>query len=499
VDFSDIKIESATTLVAAIWPLSEPACPAIPGFSQSHSVLPLKTYIQETLKRSKTRFSTLQVALYYLVLLKEVMPSCNFTMEQPDNNPYRIALQCGRRMFLTALMLASKYLQDRNYSAKAWSKITGLQVKEINLNEVAFLLAIDWKLHVQETTFERWQNILIKYSNVNMKPYWGAAVMGLKPDLTTSNGFQALITPPPSPPYMEPLVVMPPPEAMVSFRPADMRPMPMSETLDICSSPAASSASRSAMCAAMSIAALSSSQRHFLDAGMVNKSVDYPVQPSLALDTSFTFTLNKFSSSPPSDSSPTSPGSMISDHSSQSSRSSSISLGSSNSPPLQTTLLQRATKNARNYRGKIIDHHRFNEVTVLSSTWDENSSSSGSITASPEVYVELYDEPSPSPSLPSRKRPIRQDSSYDVSHDLAMDDVRSVCDYSDLQQEVRGLLRTLPEDSKQLPLGRYPLPGLTASKRACVDAVAFGSSYVDMKTPHITRPSTGPGMWQGIL
>src|ERR1700760_2855296 len=260
------SIESATTLVAAIWPLSEPACPAIPGFSQSHSVLPLKTYIQETLKRSKTRFSTLQVALYYLILLKEVIPPCNFTMEQPDNNPHRIALQCGRRMFLTALMLASKYLQDRNYSAKAWSKITGLQVKEINLNEIAFLLAIDWKLHVQETTFERWQNILIKYSNINMKAYWGAAVMELKPDLNCPTSIHALLpTPPPSPPFMEPMVTMPAPESWVGLRPMERRSSPLSRTTSVCSTPAVGTASRSAMCAAMSIAALTSSQRNLKD------------------------------------------------------------------------------------------------------------------------------------------------------------------------------------------------------------------------------------------
>jgi hypothetical protein len=36
------------------------------------------------------------------------------------------AKQCGRRMFLAALILSSKSLQDRNYSARAWSKISGL-------------------------------------------------------------------------------------------------------------------------------------------------------------------------------------------------------------------------------------------------------------------------------------------------------------------------------------------------------------------------------------
>ncbi len=66
---------------------------------------------------------------------------------RPTDSPASRALQCGRRMFLAALILASKWLQDRNYSARAWSKISGLQVSEINDNERAFLAAVNWKLH----------------------------------------------------------------------------------------------------------------------------------------------------------------------------------------------------------------------------------------------------------------------------------------------------------------------------------------------------------------
>ena len=85
----------------------------------------MKTFIQETLRRAKTSYSTLQVALYYLILLKDHLPNRDFTQEQPQDEDCR-AMQCGRRMFLSALILASKYLQDRNYSTRAWGKISGL-------------------------------------------------------------------------------------------------------------------------------------------------------------------------------------------------------------------------------------------------------------------------------------------------------------------------------------------------------------------------------------
>jgi hypothetical protein len=130
----------------------------------SKAVLPLRTFIQETLRRSRTSYSTLQVALYYLVLIKPHVPKHDFTMEQPDESLANRVLQCGRRMFLAALILASKYLQDRNYSARAWSKISGLNTQEINQNEMAFLIAVEWKLHIADEVFQRWTEIVLKYT-----------------------------------------------------------------------------------------------------------------------------------------------------------------------------------------------------------------------------------------------------------------------------------------------------------------------------------------------
>jgi len=241
-------------------------------------------------------------------------------------------------------------------------------------------------------------------------------------------------------------------------------------------------ASRGAMCAAMSIAAFSSSQRNCKDAGNLAREM-----APLSVETSFTFNLSKLASSP-SDTSPTSPGSMISDHSSQFSRSSSISSGSSGSPPSsQVNLLQRATLNARNQKA-VSD--RYDQVTVVSSsTWDDCSTTAGSITASPEVYLDLYEE-----TVASRKRPMRP--SFDNSVSIDNTD-RSVYNRSDLQQEVRGMLRTLAEDSEKMhSLRQFALPRLT-SKRACVDATALDLQYTD-STSYI-RPRSGPGMWHGIL
>lgn len=190
--FVECLVDSATQMVEVIWPCSVPHCPQDAG---RPGVLPLRTFIQETLRRSRTSFSTLQVALYYLILIKSHVPRWDFTMEQREDSASSRALQCGRRMFLAALILASKYLQDRNYSARAWSRISGLKTEEINTNEMAFLKAVNWKLHVPESLFERWQDILIKYTShlpptpgsslLSMVHDWKAIVPRLTPELDT--------------------------------------------------------------------------------------------------------------------------------------------------------------------------------------------------------------------------------------------------------------------------------------------------------------------------
>jgi hypothetical protein len=107
-----------------------------------------------------------QVALYYLILIMPFVPKRDFTMEQFGSCPADLALVCGRRMFLAALILASKYLQDRSSSTKAWSKMSGLPMKEINANERIFLAKISWKLHVAKPVFDRWTNIVIRYQTM---------------------------------------------------------------------------------------------------------------------------------------------------------------------------------------------------------------------------------------------------------------------------------------------------------------------------------------------
>lgn len=145
--FVKLLICFSTGLVASIWPLSEAGG------------LPLLTFVSEALRRSKTSYSTLQVALYYLVLLKQHVPPQDFTRPQSQGTD-RLAMQCGRRMFLASMILAAKYLQDKNYSTSAWETITGLDAPEINKNERLFLQALDYKLHITKDAFQDWARLV---------------------------------------------------------------------------------------------------------------------------------------------------------------------------------------------------------------------------------------------------------------------------------------------------------------------------------------------------
>ncbi|KAL4997066.1 hypothetical protein BDV10DRAFT_98652 [Aspergillus recurvatus] len=188
VNFVDNLVDTASLIVETIWPLSAVSLRS-DSATGCKGVLPLRTFIQETLRRSRTSYSTLQVALYYLIKIKSHVPSPEQAQDQSRTKPVCRAMQCGRRMFLAALILASKYLQDRNYSARAWSKISGLNTAEINQNELMFLEAVDWKLHITETTFQRWTDIVLKYTPGagNMFPVdgqsWRTVIPRLTPEL----------------------------------------------------------------------------------------------------------------------------------------------------------------------------------------------------------------------------------------------------------------------------------------------------------------------------
>jgi len=185
-----------------------------PNIECRDNAVPLALFVREILRRSRTSCSTLQAALLYCSRCKDSLhelvdkatsPSSHakdslwLLNVQSGNNKWSLSseesfrvslpsvtdpcaelitlsgvkcttltsgratpmrsaspLLCGRRMFLAAIVVASKFLQDRTYSNRTWSKISGLGTQEIDQLERVFLKMIRYDLVVNHAQWMKW-------------------------------------------------------------------------------------------------------------------------------------------------------------------------------------------------------------------------------------------------------------------------------------------------------------------------------------------------------
>ncbi|MCJ1405296.1 hypothetical protein MMC11_008523 [Xylographa trunciseda] len=613
-NFVESLVDTTTQMIEVIWPLSVVPCgrDAVLG---GKNLIGLRTFIQEVLKRSKTSYSTLQVALYYLVLIKPYVPGIDFTMEQSEDTHSARAMQCGRRMFLAALILASKYLQDRNYSARAWSKISGLKISEINTNEMAFVTAIGWKLHVPEPLFQRWTDVVLKFSppsspssptiGGDVSHAWRSIVPRLTPSLDEvdlsemarpthfKSGAQAVwplrqatpnklpMSPPsyvkrnsspclssneptPTMPFSKPLAMEPSIRDVFEDRP---RFPPISPRISLLPTPQITPRLTSFNTPAVSAGgfcpsrpSMSYAMKQVNSTSMARTTIDtWPTSACPSASTSSTRpfpTSSRRSSLARSASSISSPDSMVSDLSSRSSRSSSISSVASSTCALpQPRLAVQATRRCANMQlVGIKECCKTAEPSPpeLGVAWDGYTSSPMSYAIGPkESYLrELPVAAPPRSSLPAfsdqdaaeglrdlalnrqyRTLPPLTVASNPLHANRKRERPGSISD-SSLHQTVRSLLQTrtfsditnrstsmnvddgtvlvdarVAESFVLLP--NFKLPQLSstsyasdsngnARKRACY-MEEIRSGFGSEGRAEVPMPSTGPGMWDGIL
>ena len=150
-------------------PLS-PLAPALDGpsgtcLSGKPGVAPLQGFVQELIRRSRTSGTVLQTALCYIEAVRRKLPDIvgapvapvkEPSPEEPSQDREATSteplvpspLLCPRRTFLASLILASKFLQDRCYSNRAWAKLSGLSPREVGRCEKALGDALEWRLWV---------------------------------------------------------------------------------------------------------------------------------------------------------------------------------------------------------------------------------------------------------------------------------------------------------------------------------------------------------------
>lgn len=193
--FVEALVDSAAIILETVWPCATDTTCYI------RQALSLKRFIQETLRRSRTCYSTLQLALYYIIQIKSFIYEKRAYNRKIGNLVKcgdKLGLRCGRRAFLAALMIAGKYIQDRNYSVRAWSKISGLPVNELCENEQLFLSAMGWNAHVKYAVYERWSGVLFEcacdYSE-SKKLIWEERFRTLAPCVTGVESWRSSILP----------------------------------------------------------------------------------------------------------------------------------------------------------------------------------------------------------------------------------------------------------------------------------------------------------------
>ncbi|KAG2205065.1 hypothetical protein INT46_000038 [Mucor plumbeus] len=153
--FSDTSCQERSIMIDKLIDCSADIIDSIWSNNRSTKVMSTARFIREILKRSRATYSMLQLALFYIFRIKKLIFE---RLQQPLSNNEMVC--CGRRMFLAALMVSSKYLNDKNYRNKTWAKIASLHVAEINATEIVFLKLIDYQLYVSKPLYDKWVSLL---------------------------------------------------------------------------------------------------------------------------------------------------------------------------------------------------------------------------------------------------------------------------------------------------------------------------------------------------
>jgi len=104
-------------------------------------------FIVELLRRSHTSAPVIRTALSYIAraapeIRRAIADSGDESsaMDSPLLDP--------RRVYLAAIILASKFLLDRTYTNKTWAGVSGLEALEVGRCERALAEALQWRLWI---------------------------------------------------------------------------------------------------------------------------------------------------------------------------------------------------------------------------------------------------------------------------------------------------------------------------------------------------------------
>ncbi|CAO3697667.1 unnamed protein product [Rhizopus stolonifer] len=103
-------------------------------------------FCQNILRTTQISSSCVLIALFYIYRLRFAYPIIQNSTGSES------------RLFTTALILANKFLDDNTFTNKSWSQVSGIPVYELNLMEMEFLSALQYRTYVHHLQFYSWIN-----------------------------------------------------------------------------------------------------------------------------------------------------------------------------------------------------------------------------------------------------------------------------------------------------------------------------------------------------
>ena len=112
----------------------------------------IKNYIKRLNEYMKCSEESFILALIYLerITLREINIVIN--------------IKCIHRLFLSSLVVAAKFFDDKFYKNSYYSKVGGISNSEMNTLEIQFLLFIDFELFVSPEEFNKYKENLSLFS-----------------------------------------------------------------------------------------------------------------------------------------------------------------------------------------------------------------------------------------------------------------------------------------------------------------------------------------------
>jgi hypothetical protein len=104
---------------------------------------PFRKFVSGLLSSTRLPSSTILLGLNYLAKRMSMLNT---------PKPYKTTDGQVWRMLTIALLLGSKFLDDNTFQNRSWSEVSGIPVSELNTLETDWLLAIDFRLHVDPVT-----------------------------------------------------------------------------------------------------------------------------------------------------------------------------------------------------------------------------------------------------------------------------------------------------------------------------------------------------------